>query len=204
MRRAVTLSGAAFTALCIALILFAFSAGAQDEGGIPPGTPANGINPDNRSGNPDVVTIASEGCRVSEGASVTLQDDENETRAIFTDNEKGIEIFEVDGRVRIKGPNDGLLSDHATFPNPDDTSFSTNGNYEVVSSAGITGCRGGVASPAQGQYSQYGAVDNPKSVVSDTASSKEMPDTGGPPYIAVGTVMLLSAALLIGRGILRP
>jgi hypothetical protein len=210
MRRLVSLAGAAFALLCILVILFVLPAGAQNEGGIPPGTPAKGTNPDNRAGNPDVITIASEGCRVAEGASVTLQDDENETRAIFTDNEKRIEIFEADGRVRIKGPNDApSLSDHATFPNPDDTSFSTNGNYKVVSSTGITGCRGGGASPAQDQYGADntpppGAVNNPKGVLTETVTGKKMPPTGGPPLVIVGALMLLSAAVVVGRGILRP
>jgi|SRR5215204_6049635 len=201
MRRAVSVSGAAFALLCILLTLLVLPAGAQEAAGIPPGTPARGTNPDNPRGNPDVVTIATEGCRVAEGASVTLQDDENETRAIFTDNQQEIEIFDVDGRVRIKGPNDDLLSDHARFPDADDTSFSTNGNYKVVSSTGITGCRGESASPAQ---DQYGAVDDPKGVVSDTSTGKKMPPTGGPPLIVVGVLTLLSAAVVVGRGILRP
>lgn len=208
MRRVVSLSGSAFALFCIVLFLCVLPASAQDDGGIPPGTPAHGSNPDNPSGNPDIINIASEGCRVEEGASVTLQDDENETRAIFTDNEKGIEIFDVDGRVRIKGPNDKDLSEHATFPTSD-SAFSTRGNYKVVSSTGISGCRGGVAGPTQDQYGQAktpppAAVDNPKGVVSDTASGKEMPDTGGPPYIAFGALVLLSVALLAGGVILRP
>jgi hypothetical protein len=205
MRRAVSLSGAVFALLCIVLILFvvpvaAQNDGAQNEGGIPPGTPATGSNPDSPSSPPDIITIASTGCRVAEGASVTLQDDENETRAIFTDNELEIQITEVNGRVKIKGPDDENLSDHATFPT-DDEAFSTRGNYEVVSSTGITGCRGGGAGPAQ---DQYGAVDDPKGVVSDTTVNKKMPPTGGPPLIVVGVLVLLSAAVVVGRGILRP
>ena len=191
----------------IVLILLMVPAFAQDDGGIPPGTPANGSNPDNRSGNPDIVTIASEGCRVAEGASVTLQDDENETRAIFTDNEQGIEIFDVDGRVRIKGPNDDLLSDRARFPDAGDTSFSTNGNYKVVSSTGITGCRGGGAGPADAQYDQYqkaDGVDSAKDVIPETIKVKKVPDTGGPPYIALGALVLLSVSVVVGGRILRP
>ncbi|HEX2741964.1 MAG TPA: hypothetical protein VHM69_16085 [Rubrobacter sp.] len=207
MRRAVSLLGAAF-ALLFVLILFVLPAGAQNDGGIPPGTPANGSNPDNPRGNPDIVTIASEGCRVAEGASVTLQDDENETRAIFTDNEKGIEIFDVDGRVRIKGPDDDpSLSPHATFPDAGDTSFSTNGNYKVVSSTGITGCTGGGASPAQAQYEQYqkaDGVDSAKDVIPETIKVKKVPDTGGPPYIALGALVLLSVSVVVGGRILRP
>jgi hypothetical protein len=200
MRRAVSLSGAVFVLSCIVLILFVVPVGAQDDGGIPPGTPARGTNPDNPNGIPDVVTIATEGCRVDGGASVTLQDDEGDTQAVFTDNRLEIQITEVNGRVKIEGPNDENLSDHATFPT-DDTSFSTRGNYTVVSSTGITGCRGGSESPAQ---DQYGDVDDPKGVVSDTATDKKMPPTGGPPLIVVGALVLLSAAIVVGRGILRP
>ena len=200
MRRAVSLSGVVFALSCIVLILFVVPAFAQDEGGIPPGTPANGTNPDNPSGIPDTVTIASEGCRVAEGASVTLQDDEGDTRAVFTDNRLEIQITEVNGRVKIEGPNDENLSEHATFPT-DDEAFSTRGNYTVVSSTGITGCRGGSASPAQ---DQYGDVNDPKGVMPDTVKVKKVPDTGGPPLIVVGVLALLSAAVVVGRGILRP
>ena len=206
MGRAVSLGGAVFALFCVVLVLLVVPAGAQDDGGIPPGTAANGSNPDNPSGIPDTVTIASEGCRVAEGASVTLQDDENETQAVFTDNKLKIQIIEVDGRVRIKGPNDELLSDHATFPDPGDTSFSTNGNYTVVSSTGITGCRGGNAGgdtgPAQDQYPDSG-VNDPDDVVPGSTSNKKIPNTGGPPLLILSAVFL-SAALVIGRNVLRP
>jgi hypothetical protein len=46
-------------------------------------------------------------------------------------------------------------------------------------------------------------VNNPKDVVPDT-TVKKMPDTGGPPYLAVGALTLLGAALIAGRGVLRP
>jgi hypothetical protein len=45
-------------------------------------------------------------------------------------------------------------------------------------------------------------VNNPKNVVPNTAA-KTMPNTGGPPYLAVGAVLLLGAALVAGRGVLR-
>lgn len=208
MGRAVSLYGAVLALFCVVLVLLVVPAGAQDDGGIPPGTAANGSNPDNPSGNPDTVTIASEGCRVAEGASVTLQDDENETQAVFTDNKLEIQIIEVDGRVRIKGPNDELLSDHATFPDQGDTSFSTNGNYTVVSSTGITGCRGGNAGddagPAQDQYDDSGDdVNNPDDVVPGSTSKQKIPNTGGPPLLILGAA-LLCAALVVGRNVLRP
>jgi Excalibur calcium-binding domain len=47
-----------------------------------------------------------------------------------------------------------------------------------------------------------GPVDNPKGVMPGTGA-KKMPNTGGPPYLAVGALALLGAALLVGRGVLR-
>ena len=218
MRRAVSISGTVFVLLCIILVLFAVPVGAQDNGGIPPGTAANGSNPDNPAGNPDTITIASEGCHVAEGASVTLRDDEGETEATFTDNKLGIQITDVNGRVIIEGPDDDpSLGDHATFPT-DDTSFSTNGNYEVVSSTGVTGCTGGDAAhesttpegatPTEDQYGNNdggGDVDNPKDVIDDTTSKKPLPNTGGVPLVglAVGALALAGVGFSILRASIR-
>jgi len=232
MRRVVSLAGTVFVLVSIVLVLAAFPVGAQDSGGIPPGTAAPGSNRDDPAGDPDTITIASEGCRVAEGASVTLRDDEGETEATFTDNKLGIEITDMNGRVIIKGPNDDpSLGDHATYPT-DDTSFSTNGNYEVVSSTGITGCKGGdqtddgatppaddgatpamddKVGPADDQYDKIdkpggppGDVSNPKDVVPDTDVSKKVPVTGGPPLVVLAAVgALLSVALVSGLGFLR-
>jgi len=47
-----------------------------------------------------------------------------------------------------------------------------------------------------GQYSE-----GPPPVVPNTTS--QMPDTGGPPYLAVGAMLLLGAALVAGHGVLR-
>jgi hypothetical protein len=44
-------------------------------------------------------------------------------------------------------------------------------------------------------------VNNPSDVIPNT-TSKQMPDTGGPPYLAVGAVLLLGAAVVVGRGVL--
>ena len=199
MRRAVSLSGAAFAMLCT--ILFVVPAGAQEDGGIPPGTPANGVDTQNNNRPPDVIPVAADDCTVSPGASITLEDGDG-TQATFTDGERGITISDQNGRPKIEGPSDDFVGDdsHVTFPT-DDTSFDTDGDYTVVSSTGITGCRGGSASPTQ---DQYGDVDDPKDVVPDTAAEKKMPPTGGPPLIAVGVLVLLSAAVVVGRGILRP
>ena len=121
--------------------LFVVPAVAQDNGSGPPaGTPARGSNPDNPAGIPDLITIPAERCTVAEGASVTLEDDEGETQARFVDGQQDIEITATDSQIRIEGPNDQNIGDHATFPDGD-TSFSTNGNYTVVTTTGIS-CQG--------------------------------------------------------------
>ena len=45
-------------------------------------------------------------------------------------------------------------------------------------------------------------MDNPNGVVPDT-TAEEMPNTGGPPYLAVGALLLLGVAVVAGRGVLR-
>ncbi len=204
MGRTVSLLGTIFALLGVILVLFVLPAGAQD-GGIPPGTAANGSNPDNPSDNPTIITIAASGCIVAAGASITLEDGDG-TRAIFTDGERGITIISQDGRPRIEGPPGNFIGNHARFPTSD-KSFDTDGDYSVVSSTGVTGCRGGTAGgddtgSAQDQYDQ-GDVSNPSDTVPNTSSKTQMPDTGGPPYLALGALLLMFAALLVGRGVLR-
>jgi hypothetical protein len=228
MRRAVTLAGTVFVLLCIVLILVALPAGAQDGGGIPPGTAANGVDTDNNNSPPDVILVEADACTVSPGASITLEDGDG-TQAIFTDGEREITISDQDGSPKIEGPVDDYVGDHATFPDTD-TAFDTDGDYTVVSSTGIT-CEGGDAAdddatpppadddatppaddkkvtPVEDQYKpgeKPGDVANPKDVVPDTAvKGKKIPDTGGPPYIALAAIALLSVALIAGRGFLRP
>jgi hypothetical protein len=201
--------------LCIVSLfvvgLFVAPAIAQDTGSGPPaGTPARGSNPDNPAGNPDLITIPAENCRVSEGASVTLADDEGETQARFVDGQRGIEITATDNQIRIEGPNDvPSLGDHATFPDPGDTSFSTNGNYTVVTTTGIS-CQGTGAArqpadddtaAAQGaDGGQYGAEARDATVIPKTIPDKILVDTGGPGLSMLG-VLLLSVGL-VGLGIL--
>ena|SRR5918998_831854 len=219
MRRAISSAGTVFVLLCIVLILVALPVGAQDGGGIPSGTAANGVDTDNNNSPPDAVQIAADACTVSSGASITLEDGDG-TQAIFTDGEREITISEQDGSPKIEGPVDDYVGDHATFPDTD-TAFDTDGDYTVVSSTGIT-CEGGDAAdddatppaddenvtPVEDQYKpgeKPGDVDNPKDVVPDTAvDGKKIPDTGGPPLFALAAIALLSVALIAGRGILRP
>ena|SRR5215211_7894041 len=198
MRRAVSLAGMAFVPLCIALVLVAVPAGAQD-GGIPPGTAANGVDTDNNNSPPDVVVVAANGCTVSPGASITLEDGDG-TRAVFTDKARGITISDQNGHPRIEGPPGDFIGDHATFPDTD-TAFDTDGDYRVVTSTGVTGCTGGSATPAD---DQYGPVDNPDDVIPDTVVVDKVPNTGGPPYFALAAVALLSVAVIAGRRMLKP
>jgi len=228
MRRAVSLAGTVFVLICIVVILVALPAGAQDSGGILPGTAANGVDTDNNNSPPDVILVEADACTVSPGASITLEDGDG-TQAIFTDGEREITISDQDGSPKIEGPVDDYVGDHATFPDTD-TAFDTDGDYTVVSSTGIT-CEGGDAAdddatpppadddttppaddkkvtPVEDQYKpgeKPGDVANPKDVVPDTAvKGKKIPDTGGPPYIALAAIALLSVALIAGRGFLRP
>jgi hypothetical protein len=185
------------------------------------------VDTDNNNSPPDVILVEADACTVSPGASITLEDGDG-TQAIFTDGEREITISAEDGSPKIEGPVDDYVGDHATFPDTD-TAFDTDGDYTVVSSTGIT-CEGGDAAddnatppaddgttlpaddkkvtPVEDQYKpgeKPGDVDNPKDVVPDTAvNGKKIPNTGGPPYLALAAIALLSVALIAGRGILRP
>jgi hypothetical protein len=204
MGRMVSLVGAVLALLFVALVLLVVPAGAQD-GGIPPGTAANGVDTDNNNSPPDVIVVAASGCTIAAGASITLEDGDG-TRAIFTDGDRGITIISQDGRPRIEGPPGDFIGDHARFPTSDEA-FDTDGDYSVVSSTGVTDCRGGDAGgddtdAAQDQYDP-GDVSNPSDTVPNTSSDKQIPDTGGPPYLALGALLLMLGALLVGRGVLR-
>jgi hypothetical protein len=128
---------AALSVVCLGL--FALPAPAQE--GPLPETPAKGTNPDSPSSPPDLVTIAAQGCTVSEGASITLEDPDG-TQAQFVDGQLGIEITSTTEQISIVGPADDYIGDHAVSSS--DPGFDTAGDYAVVSTAGIA-CEG--ASP---------------------------------------------------------
>src|SRR5829696_734853 len=205
MQRTISLSGAVLALLCVALILFMLPAGAQDSSGIPPGTAATGVDTDNTNSPPDLIDVAASDCTVSPGASITLEDGDG-TRAIFTDQQRGITISAQDGSPTIVGPTGDFIGDHATFPDTD-TAFDTDGDYRVVASTGVTCGRGNPASngptPSDVQY-KPGPVNNPKGVMPETVVVRKVPRTGGPPYIPLAAVALLSVALIAGRAVLRP
>ena len=47
-----------------------------------------------------------------------------------------------------------------------------------------------------------GPIDRPEGVIPRTGV-RRVPPTGGPPYLGVGALVLLGAALIVGRGVLR-
>ncbi len=56
--------------------------------------------------------------------------------------------------------------------------------------------------PVGRQYAQEGDVGNPKDVIPGTGV-RRVPPTGGPPYLALGALVLLGVALTAGLGVLR-
>jgi hypothetical protein len=63
----------------------------------------------------------------------------------------------------------------------------------------------GGTTPSEDQYGKKvppGNVSNPKDIVPGT-EAKKIPNTGGPPYLAIGALALLGTALIAGRGVLR-
>ena len=195
-----SLAGTSFVLLCFVLVLLAVPVGAQDNGGIRPGTAATGLDTDNNSSPPDVIDVAASDCTISPGASITLEDGDG-TRAVFTDKERGITISAPNGRPQIVGPVGDYIGDHATFPDAD-TAFDTDGDYSVVTSTGVT-CGGGGTTATDDQY-ELGPVNDPKGVMPETVVVDKVPRTGGPPYVALAAVALLSVAFIAGCAILRP
>jgi hypothetical protein len=195
--------------LCIASLfvlgLFVVPVLAQDDGSGPPaGTPAKGTNPDSPTDTPRLITIAARDCRVSEGASVTLEDGDG-TRARFVDGQRGIKITATSSQIRIEGPTGDFIGNHAIFPTSD-TSFDTDGDYAVVTTTGIN-CQGtGMPDDQQpaddnAAATQYGAEDKEAPVIAETIPEKKiLVDTGGPNVAMIG-VLLVSVGL-VGLGIL--
>ncbi|MDQ2672801.1 MAG: hypothetical protein M3Y38_08295 [Actinomycetota bacterium] len=200
MLRVLSLAGTSFVLSCFVLVLIGVPVGAQESGGIPPGTAATGVDTDNTNSPPDLIEVSAGDCTVSPGASITLEDGDG-TRAVFTDQQRGITISAPNGSPTIVGPTGGYIGDHATFPDAD-TAFDTDGDYSVVASTGVA-CGGGGATAADEQY-KPGPVNDPKGVMPETVVVRKVPKTGGPPYIALAAVALLSVALIAGRAMLRP
>jgi hypothetical protein len=147
-RAPATPQGGLFFCLCTALPvvclwLFALPATAQESPLT--GTQAQGTNPDSPSSPPDVVTIAAEGCTVSEGASITLEDPDG-TNALFIDGQLEIEITSTGSQITIVGPNDDYIGDHAYSSS--DPGFDTAGDYAVVTTTEIA-CDGASPPPEE-------------------------------------------------------
>jgi hypothetical protein len=75
-------------------------------------------------------------------------------------------------------------------------------NPEGTTPEGTTPETGTPAGDQYGKKVPPSDVSNPKDVIPGT-SAKKIPNTGGPPYLAVGALALLGAALIAGRGVLR-
>jgi len=59
--------------------------------------------------------------------------------------------------------------------------------------------------PVREQYepkAPLGPIDRPEGVIPGTGV-RRVPPTGGPPYLALGVLVLLGVALIAGRGVLR-
>lgn len=174
---------------------------------IPSGTQADGQNPDSPSDTPDLVVISVQGCDVSDGASVTLEDGDG-TTARFVDGQKGIEITGTDDEVRIEGPDNEFIGDAAVEKS--DPGFDTDGDYTVEDSTGID-CVGDATDPPAGQDED--ARDLECEVVFDGGQygettvcvidipNKTLPNTGGVPLTALG--LLGAASVLLGASVLR-
>ena len=193
---------AAARLLCTALVvvgvgLFALPAAAQE--GPPPGTPAQGTNPDSPSSPPDLVTIAAEGCTVEDGASVTLEDGDG-TQARFVDGQLGIEITSTSSQITIEGPNDDYIGDHAVSES--DPGFDTDGDYAVVTTTGIA-CQDTGTAPGPDDQ-QYGGgtttAGSGGTIVNTIPKQKKLPDTGGPP---LGALLWLGALVATASILLR-
>ncbi len=181
---------------------------AQDTGAGPPaGTPVTASNPESPNSPPNLFVIPARGCTVSEGASVTLQEDDG-TQARVVDG-RGVGITATASQISIKiTAAEQFLSDVATFPDPNDQSFDTGNEITVVTTTGIS-CQGtgtgqqpadDDANAAQDQYNaaadQYAGND----VIKDTIPHKKiLVDTGGPILPMIGGVIL--AIGLVGLGI---
>jgi hypothetical protein len=218
-----------FAAVFALTLAFVSVAGAQDDGsGIPAGTPAEGTNPDNATSPPNLVTIA-ESCTVDEGASITLEDGDG-TQASFTDGQQEIEIT-GNGEVRIDGPDDDYIGDHATFPNPNDQSFDTDGDYQVATTTGIRCDGGGGAedgdrdddvarrgtegfrceevleifrSASEDQY-EFSAARIEECLAREVIDDRrgKLAETGGPPLLPVAAFLLIGAGIFVGRSVIR-
>jgi hypothetical protein len=207
--------------LLVSVALFALPAAAQQSPLA--GTPAQGTNPDSPSSPPDLVTIAAEGCTVSEGASITLEDGDG-TQARFVDGQLGIEITSTGDQITIEGPNDDYIGDHAVSSS--DPGFDTDGDYAVVTTTRIA-CEGGGTTPdeppatedldgddttaADDQYdattgdtttTAKDGVTSEKKII-DVPKQKVLIDTGGPPLLLLGAALMCLAGAGIAGQLLR-
>ena len=181
---------------------------AQESGSGPPaGTPVTASNPESPTSPPNLFVISARGCTVSEGASITLEEEDG-TRARLVDG-RDVDITATSTQIRINITGGQFLSDVATFPDQDDRSFDTGNPITVATTTGIT-CRDtganqqaddNAGTPTRSpDDAQYAAGGKEVTVIVDTIPDKILADTGGPSISMIG-VLLLSAGL-VGLGIL--
>jgi hypothetical protein len=190
----------AFVVLLFSMIFLLSAPEAQTGGGAgpPAGTAARGQNPNNPSDNPRLITIPAQSCTVSPGATVTLADDEGETQAVFTEGQNGIEITATESQIEVRGPDDRFIGEAASaFPTPNDRSFSTRGNYTVITSTGIACAGGGTARDQTNTQNQSSRDRQKNKVIPKTTPRRPLPPTGGlPVHVIVGSLVLTGAGLL--------
>ena len=97
----------------------------------------------------------------------------------------------------LDGDGDGLACE--TYPYDSGSGGGGGGGGDPI------GPRPERTTPAGDQYTPKappGPVDSPEGVMPGTGV-RRVPATGGPPYLAVGALVLLGMALIAGRGVLR-
>jgi hypothetical protein len=100
----------------------------------------------------------------------------------------------------LDADNDGKACDELDSDEP--TEDPVNPNPEGTTPEGTTPETGTPAGDQYGKKVPPSDVSNPKNVIPGTGA-KKIPNTGGPPYLAVGALALLGAAVIAGSGILR-
>jgi len=130
---------------------------------------------------------------------------------VYNSNESGDEAIIASPRIKAGATNSFLIKEGTG--QYDISVAGTDTKYTIVveeCTGGSTPSRnpnpgGGRASPVQGQYGadkRVGPIDRPAGVIPRTAV-RRVPRTGGPPYLAVGAVVLLGVALIAGRRVLK-
>jgi hypothetical protein len=120
---------------------------------------------------------------------------------------------ESDSAARDRSKSFIVIADAGRYSVETDVSPNNGATYTVLveecsNPQGEPPHRGGTPggeTPGGAQYGPSkppGPVDRPEGVIPRTGV-RRVPPTGGPPYVAVGALVLLVVALIAGRGVLR-